>query len=391
MKLKKFLADKIVNRTMEVTQLNINVMDKDGIIISSSDAKRINTFHEAARQVIASGEEIILSAQESRKWTGTRPGMNMPIYFEKEIVGVIGISGSPREVVPFGKAVRMMTEMMLQQAYLTEQMAMEERSLNFLIQDIISGTLDPSPDVVQSRGELLGLDLTGPRSIIIVQLSLTKELTGSPSRRQWQSKVVACFQYPKQVCVSAVSHNRWIIVTDLRHCRSNQHVKQYLFESAQKLKNMLVPMYGDGLFITMGNRYDHIRQLEHSFKEAQQTLLVVERFPEKGPICHFDDATLELMLIETPATSRQRVVQQILGTLVQHPELLDTLHALFASDLNLTIAAQRLNIHRNTLLYRLERIEALLGRNPRNFADAFKIQLALEMHRLQGIGYFSQK
>ncbi|QRG68078.1 CdaR family transcriptional regulator [Brevibacillus choshinensis] len=391
MKLKKFLADKIVSRTMEVTQLNINVMDKDGIIISSSDDKRINTFHEAARQVIASGEEIVLTASESRKWTGTRPGINMPIFFDTEIVGVIGISGSPREVIPFGKAVRMMTEMMLQQAYLTEQMAMEERSLNFLIQDIISGTLDPSPAVVQSRGELLGLDLSGPRSIIIVQAAPTGEWTESPSRRKWLSKMAACFYQPQQVCISAVSHNRWIIVTDLRHCRSHQHVKQYLSEAAQRLRTALSPILGDSLLITMGNRYDRIRDLEHSFKEAQQTLQVIESFPEKGPICHFDDATLELMLIETPGPSRKRAVEQILGTLVQHPELMDTLQALFSSDLNLTNAALRLNIHRNTLLYRLERIEAMLGKNPRSFADAFRIQLALEMHRLGGIGYFSQK
>lgn len=175
MKLNKSLADTIVRRTREVTQLNINVMDKNGMIISSSDESRINTFHEAALQVVASGQDFLLSPQECRRWTGTRPGINMPIYFQNEIVGVIGISGSPREVVPFGKAVRMMTEMMLQQAYLTEQMAMAERSLNFLIQDIISGSLNSTPDVIRSRAELLGIQFRGPRSIILVQHGDTTE------------------------------------------------------------------------------------------------------------------------------------------------------------------------------------------------------------------------
>ncbi|WNC15275.1 sugar diacid recognition domain-containing protein [Brevibacillus brevis] len=386
MQLKKYLADKIVSRTMDVTQLNINVMDKDGVIISSSDPSRIGTLHEAARQVIASGVEIVLSARECKKWSGTRPGINMPIYFESVIVGVIGISGSPREVIPFGKAVRMMTEMMLQQAYLTEQMAMEERSLSFLVQDIISGTLDPSPAVVQSRGELLGLDLSGPRSIMIVQSAGTSPWTETLSRRQWQAKMAACFQHSRQVCISAISHNRWVIVTDLRHCRTREQTKAYLFESARRLMNALVPAHYDSLIITMGNRYEQVRELEHSFKEAQQALAVAECFPEKAPICHFEDATVELMLLATPAASRKRAVEQILGTLVHHPELIDTLHALFAADLNLTIAAQRLNIHRNTLLYRIERIEALIGKNPRRFADAFHIRLALEMHRLQAIG-----
>jgi carbohydrate diacid regulator len=391
MKLNKSLADKIVNRTMEVTQLNINVMDKDGIIISSSDPNRIHTFHEAARQVISSGEEILLSAQESRKWTGTRPGINMPIFFQQDIVGVIGISGSPREVIPFGKAVRMMTEMMLQQAYLTEQMAMEERSLNFLIQDMISGTLDPSPDVVFARGRLLGINLTGPRSIVIVQHDGTSETKEWHSRRQLQSKMAACFHHPDQVCISDVHHNRWIIVTDLRNLHGRQQIKRYLRESAQKLVNTLTPIFGDSLIIAMGNGCDNIYGLEHSFKEAQQTLYIMGRFPDKGPICHFEEVALELMLIESPASSRQLVVNQILGTLIKHDDLIETLHALFSSDLNLSLAAQRLTIHRNTLLYRLDRIEAILGRNPRNFADAVKIKVALDLYQLQETGYFPLK
>jgi carbohydrate diacid regulator len=59
------------------------------------------------------------------------------------------------------------------------------------------------------------------------------------------------------------------------------------------------------------------------------------------------------------------------------------LRVLYASDHNLTLAAQRLNIHRNTLLYRLERIERISGLQPRHFADAFKIHLALELYRFR--------
>ncbi|WP_048036150.1 CdaR family transcriptional regulator [Brevibacillus brevis] len=382
MKLNKLLADKIVKRTMEVTQLNINVMNRDGIIISSSNPERISTIHEAAQQVIKSGEEIVLTTQESKKWSGTRPGINMPIFFEQEIVGVIGISGSPREVVPFGKAVRMMTEMMLQQAYLTEQMALEERSLNFLVQDLISGTLDSSPEVVQSRGKLLGLDLSGPRSIVIVQKEGQDDWSvRSSSSRQWQSKMAACFQYADQVCISAVNYNRWIIVTDLRNRYGTQKVKQYLYECAGKLSSLFHSLGQEKLFVTMGHGYADLSYMQQSFQEAQQTLIVLERFPEKGSICHYDDAALEILLLETREESRQRVIREVLGPLVKHHELIETLQVLFSSDHNLTLASQRLNIHRNTLLYRLERIERISGLHPRHFADAFKMKLALELLR----------
>lgn len=104
---------------------------------------------------------------------------------------------------------------------------------------------------------------------------------------------------------------------------------------------------------------------------------------EKGTICHYDDAALEILLMETRAESRQRVTEEVLGALVKHEELLETLQVLFSADHNLTLASQRLNIHRNTLLYRLERIERICGLQPRNFADAFRMQLALELLRFR--------
>ena len=386
MKLSKSLADTIVKRTKEVTRFHINVMDRDGMIISSSDESRINTFHEAALHVVASGEDFLLSSQECRNWTGTRPGINMPIRFQNEIVGVIGISGSPREVIPFGKAVRMMTEMMLQQAYLTEQMAMEERSLNFLIQDIISGALHTTPEMIRSRAELLGIRLEGPRSIILVQHAGIADRKDGQSRRKLQQRMAACFHHPEQVFLSAVTDNRWIILTDLYGIRGREKVKRYLYESAEKLKNTLLPIVGENLLITMGNGYEDVRELKHSFHEAQRAMQALECFPEKGPLCHIDDIALELMLLDTPVASRQTVIQEVIGPLLRHPELMETLQTLFTSDLNLSLAAQRLNLHRNTLLYRLERIEDILGRNPRSFADAVKIKLALELYRLQKIG-----
>jgi carbohydrate diacid regulator len=386
MKLTQSLADRIVKRTMEVTNLNINVMDKDGVIISSSDPARIQSFHQAARQVIATGEEMLLGEEDCQKWTGTKPGINMPIRFQQQIVGVIGISGAPQEVVPFGKAVKMMTEMMLQQAYLTEQMELAERSVNFLVQEMISGTLDPSRDVVMSRGALLGLDLSRPRSVVIIQATGAEGWEEWHADRRFPRKVAACFRHSDQVCVSVTKRNCWIVVTDLSGLRSREQIKPYLHEAAHKLLNAAPAGLRDHLLIAMGRGYEDVYDLELSFKEAMQTLQVLERFPDKGAIGHIDDMSLELLLLETPPATRQVVVRDILKELVKHDELLETLNALFSADLNLTAAAQALNIHRNTLLYRLDRIEEMLGRNPRRFAEAAKIKLALELHRLSQTG-----
>lgn len=384
MKLTQSLAEKIVRKTMELTQLNINVMNKDGIIISSSNAKRIDTFHEGAHSVIQSGEEIMISSDNCNQWQGTKPGINMPIYFQQEIVGVIGISGEPEEVIPFGKAVKMMTEMMLQEAFLTEQIETEERSKNYLVQDIISGTLHKSLDVVLARGELLGIDLALPRSIMIIQfIGSEQDLKKLEQNRHRISTVSSLFRNPKQVLVSIVKRDRWIVITDLSACKSNQQMKRYLYEIANKMIVMSNTWGKVDVRISMGNCYRSVFELEKSFQEALKVLQIIGKFSNKGKVKHIDDVSLELILTEVSEYSRKLIIQEALGPLVQYPELLDTLQALFDSNFNLTSASTALNIHRNTLLYRLEKIEELIGANPRDFQQAVRMQMALLLRKSQ--------
>lgn len=79
MKVTKQLADIIVKKTKELTQMNMNVMDKEGMIISSSDPERIGMLHEGAIQVVRTGEEVIISPETmTTRWAGTKPGINMP-------------------------------------------------------------------------------------------------------------------------------------------------------------------------------------------------------------------------------------------------------------------------------------------------------------------------
>lgn len=378
MKLTQSLAEKIVKKTMEVTQLNINVMNKDGIIISSSNPERIQTFHEVAYKVIETGEEMLISPENYSKWAGTKPGINMPIYFHQEIVGVIGISGSPDEVIPFGKAVKMMTEMMLQQASLTEQVELEERSKNFLVQDMVSGSLPPSREAAMTRAGLLGIDLSLPRSVMIIQMhGSDQKLNELEMSRHRIRKAASFFRQPEQVLISPVRRDRWIVVTELSAYRNEKQIKNYLYEISGKMAALISSYVELEIRIALGNCYQNVYELPQSFQEALTILDIIDRFPDNGNIMHIDDVALELMLTEVSEQARSLIIRESLGELVHHPELLDTLRSLFDCNLNLALTSQALNIHRNTLLYRLERIEQMVAANPRDFHHAVRMQIAL--------------
>ena len=87
------MAQKIVARTMAIIGCNINIMDADGVIIASGDAQRIGQKHDGALLVLAQGRTV--GIDEGSPLHGVRPGLNMPLRLDGEIIGVIGLTGNP--------------------------------------------------------------------------------------------------------------------------------------------------------------------------------------------------------------------------------------------------------------------------------------------------------
>ncbi|MCJ7789249.1 MAG: hypothetical protein MUP69_03540, partial [Candidatus Atribacteria bacterium] len=56
---------------------------------------------------------------------GAKPGINLPIEYNNKIIGVVGITGEPNEVTPFGEVIKMTVEMMLQQEFLLKELQLE--------------------------------------------------------------------------------------------------------------------------------------------------------------------------------------------------------------------------------------------------------------------------
>ena len=73
----------------------INIMNMDGIIISSSDINRIGTFHTGAKKAIEEKRIIKIYKNELELFPGSKEGINIPIINENEVLGVVGIYGDP--------------------------------------------------------------------------------------------------------------------------------------------------------------------------------------------------------------------------------------------------------------------------------------------------------
>src|SRR5690625_4144959 len=119
--LTKEIAQDIVDQTMNILSYNINVMDRSGVIIGSGDQRRIGEMHEGAMNAIVQKRRVDIAVDQMKNLAGTKPGINLPIIFEDDIVGVIGISGDPNSISQFGEHVKLGAEVTLKLASLTEQ------------------------------------------------------------------------------------------------------------------------------------------------------------------------------------------------------------------------------------------------------------------------------
>ncbi len=59
------------------------------------DESRLHTVHEGAVEVLKSGETLTIYPDQGEAWKGSEPGINLPIVFHENIIGVIGVTGDP--------------------------------------------------------------------------------------------------------------------------------------------------------------------------------------------------------------------------------------------------------------------------------------------------------
>ena len=135
----------------------------------------------------------------------------------------------------------------------------------------------------------------------------------------------------------------------------------------------------------IGAPVSDLSQWRDSFRQAGQALEMARRLRERQPLYFPDLSVYRLLLQLEYHPELQAFKQEILGPLLAYDgggELLRTLEAYFESNGNLSQAAEALFIHRNTLIYRMERIAEISGLDLDNTETRLAIQLALRIQRM---------
>lgn len=142
------------------------------------------------------------------------------------------------------------------------------------------------------------------------------------------------------------------------------------------------------LAIGVSNICNEFLKLGKSYDIAQDIVRISKRFNNEPSVYYFQDvAAYHLIDAFEDETHLQTFYQVTLGALEQfdqanNAELIDTLEAYFEANMNISQAAKNLYIHRNTFIYRLEKIQQILKQDFKSTENIFNIQLALRIRKL---------
>jgi sugar diacid utilization regulator len=163
--------------------------------------------------------------------------------------------------------------------------------------------------------------------------------------------------------------------------RLTDHAETEVSEYASALLETMESEAGIRCLCGIGNDASGWQALFRSYQEALEAVDTGLRFHLNAPVFLYQEQTLERLLDTIPKEKRQRLRAEVFRQ--EQPlsaEMMETARTFFRNDLNLTTTAKELFIHRNTLLYRLERIRKETGLDVRSFHDAviFSVFSALQ-------------
>ena len=366
------LAQQIVNTIKDVCNYDINFINSSGTIIASTNSARIGAFHEIGRKAAVTGTTIEVA--ESDNFTGTRQGINMPLYHEDRLLAVIGITGSPEKVRKYAFLAQRITSLLIREQELGQYSRHQADKKQFVISSLLHGDTQ-NPEYLLKCLKEFQIDPDTPKRLILIHTypaasgqNYTDSVSGSVlSEHQIQNFfktagiTLYTFRYPGDY-LAVADNSGFSALSGTLHNFAKKHADTLAIAVGRS-----VSLYQLGLSLTTAETA--LRSL--SFHQPSTDNICAENYAV------FDDLTLEIVLSSVSPEDREEFSGKTIRQLSSDEK--ELLRTYFSLEMSLADTAEKLFLHKNTLQYKLNHIYKKCGLNPRKFRDAVLLYLALEM------------
>jgi len=351
------LAQNIVSALKEILNYEINFIAIDGRIIASTDQVRVGTFHEGGRLVKVTGQDLTVRSEDN--YAGTYEGFNTAVYFNKLIVGIVGITGPTNEVTKFAKVIRKLTELMISEAHLVNLDYSNRQHQRNILEMLVSENFD----MATVNFGLVDYDVSVNRRCVYASFVPVN------------SDDMDLYHILKK---NFSSKQNLIVVqeTFIVMFLENQE-KDLLVDRLMAVQNELVSNFRMKLNFGLGDICDDVASARASFLQAKYAYQWAVK-KTAVTIQFYDEFTLELLFAEGNHKQLETFSQRILGKLTdkEKNEFRQILTIYEKHNGSIIKTADELFIHKNTLQYRLNKLYDLTGYNPRELSDFVTLKLA---------------
>ncbi|RHT21963.1 sugar diacid recognition domain-containing protein [Clostridium sp. AM33-3] len=378
----KLAQDFVEATSLLVGQRTINIMDQKGIIIASTEKHRIGDFHQGASEVLATGKPVRIKKEDLPRYPGTKEGYNMPIFLNDEIIGVVGIFGCEEEVQSIANLLRVYVTQSFSQLQMTQKQNLEAELRNQLFRLLLFGGKSQKEMIAKLCG-MLDLQLEFPVWIILLyERAAERNMKHLLDYHQFIQNLIWKNVLDRRRDVFGIQNADYVILLG----GSGE-----LLETRKRLDKLLQEIEREAVWnAAVSSPCRNMEEVSEGMKEVS-----VLRNRRGGMIQNLEEHTCRMQYLMgrfTVQDGARTVVRMLRRLEDQHGEkqaeqLLQTAQVYYEYGGSVAKAAEKLNLHKNTLLYRMKQLyQTLELEQDTVFVREFFIRMLLEYRNMPESG-----
>lgn len=378
----KLAQDFVEATSLLVGQRTINIMDQKGIIIASTEKHRIGDFHQGASEVLATGKPVRIKKEDLPRYPGTKEGYNMPIFLNDEIIGVVGIFGCEEEVQSIANLLRVYVTQSFSQLQMTQKQNLEAELRNQLLRLLLFGGKSQKEMIIKLCG-MLNLQLEFPvRIILLYERAAERNMKHLLDYHQFIQNLIWKNVLDRRRDVFGIQNADYVILLG----GSGE-----LLETRKRLDKLLQEIEREAVWnAAVSSPCRNMEEVSEGMKEVS-----VLRNRRGGMIQNLEEHTCRMQYLMgrfTVQDGARTVVGMLRRLEDQHGEkqaeqLLQTAQVYYEYGGSVAKAAEKLNLHKNTLLYRMKQLyQTLELEQDTVFVREFFIRMLLEYRNMPESG-----
>ena len=222
---------------------------------------------------------------------------------------------------------------------------------------------------IYNKAQKLHIEAVVPRCVFVIELSAIKDPGAFEMVKELFNTQVGDY-------VTTVDEDHIIVIKALKPNDEYDDME----ENAKMLVDMFSSEAMTNVRVAYGSIVNDIKGVSKSYKEANMALDVGKIFYAEKSVIAYPTLGIGRLIYQLPINLCEMYIDEVFGGELSEEideEILSTINKFLDNSLNVSETSRQLYIHRNTLVYRIEKLEKATGMDVRNFDDALSFRIAM--------------